>query len=231
MQELIATSELDYRSDTYKDAFSRVNAIVVEGEQEAYENYLSLAELLPDSKDDLVRLSKMEMRHKKGFMACAKNLEVTADMDFGKKLFAQLHQNFKDAEAEGKIVTCLLIQSLIIECFAIAAYHIFIPVADDFSKKITEGVVKDEYTHLNFGEEWLKAHFEESKAELEEANAQNLPIIWKMLNEVAEDAEVMAMPKDALIEDFMIQYGDALSNIGFTTRDIMRLSAYGLRAA
>ena len=72
MQELIATSELDYRSDTYKDAFSRVNAIVVEGEQEAYENYLSLAELLPDSKDDLVRLSKMEMRHKKGFMACAK---------------------------------------------------------------------------------------------------------------------------------------------------------------
>ncbi|MEL6462202.1 MAG: aldehyde oxygenase (deformylating) [Cyanobacteria bacterium J06641_2] len=231
MQELIAPSELDYRGETYKDAFSRINAIVVEGEQEAYENYLSLAELLPENKDDLVRLSKMEMRHKKGFQACAKNLEVTADMEFGKKLFAQLHQNFQDAAAEGKIVTCLLIQSLIIECFAIAAYHIFIPVADDFSKKITEGVVKDEYTHLNFGEEWLKAHFEESKAELEEANAQNLPIIWKMLNEVAEDAEVMAMPKDALVEDFMIQYGDALSNIGFTTRDIMRLSAYGLRAA
>ncbi|MCJ8281662.1 MAG: aldehyde oxygenase (deformylating) [Rivularia sp. ALOHA_DT_140] len=231
MQELIAPSELDYRGDTYKDAFSRINAIVVEGEQEAYENYLSLAQLLPDNKDDLVRLSKMEMRHKKGFQACAKNLEVTADMEFGKKLFAQLHQNFQDAAAEGKIVTCLLIQSLIIECFAISAYHIFIPVADDFSKKITEGVVKDEYTHLNFGEEWLKAHFEESKAELEEANAQNLPIIWKMLNQVEKDAEVMAMPKDALVEDFMIQYGEALSNIGFTTRDIMRLSAYGLRAA
>ena len=231
MQELIASSELDYRSETYKDAFSRINAIVVEGEQEAYDNYLSLGQLLPDKKDDLVRLSKMEMRHKKGFQACAKNLQVTADMDFAKEFFAQLHQNFQDAAAQDKVVTCLLIQSLIIECFAIAAYHIFIPVADDFSKKITEGVVKDEYTHLNFGEEWLKAHFEESKAELEEANAQNLPIIWKMLNEVAEDAEVMAMPKDALVEDFMIQYGDALSNIGFTTRDIMRLSAYGLRAA
>jgi len=231
MQELIAPSELDYRGDTYKDAFSRINAIVVEGEQEAYENYLSLAQLLPDNKDDLVRLSKMEMRHKKGFQACAKNLEVTADMEFGKKLFAQSHQNFQDAAAQDKVVTCLLIQSLIIECFAIAAYHIFIPVADDFSRKITEGVVKDEYTHLNFGEEWLKAHFEESKAELEEANAQNLPIIWKMLNQVEKDAEVMAMPKDALVEDFMIQYGEALSNIGFTTRDIMRLSAYGLRAA
>ncbi|MEB3217107.1 MAG: aldehyde oxygenase (deformylating) [Nostocales cyanobacterium 94392] len=230
MQELIAPSELDYRSETYKDAFSRINAIVVEGEQEAYDNYLSLAQLLPDKKDDLVRLSKMEMRHKKGFQACAKNLEVTADMEFAKKFFAQLHQNFQDAAAQEKVVTCLLIQSLIIECFAIAAYHIFIPVADDFSRKITEGVVQDEYTHLNFGEVWLKEHFEESKAELEQANAQNLPIIWRMLNEVEEDAENMAMGKDALVEDFMIQYGDALSNIGFTTRDIMRLSAYGLRA-
>ncbi|MGD1913572.1 MAG: aldehyde oxygenase (deformylating) [Rivularia sp. (in: cyanobacteria)] len=231
MQELMAPSELDYRSETYKDAFSRINAIVVEGEQEAYENYLSLAQLLPDQKDDLVRLSKMEMRHKKGFQACAKNLQVTADMEFGKELFAQLHQNFQDAAASGKVVTCLLIQSLIIECFAIAAYHIFIPVADGFSKKITEGVVQDEYTHLNFGEVWLKEHFEESKAELEEANEQNLPIIWRMLNEVEKDAEVMAMPKDALVEDFMIQYGEALGEIGFTTRDIMRLSAHGLKAA
>jgi fatty aldehyde decarbonylase len=36
-------------------------------------------------------------------------------------------------------------------------------------EKITEGVVKDEYMHLNFGEVWLKDHFEESKAELEAA--------------------------------------------------------------
>jgi fatty aldehyde decarbonylase len=52
-----------------------------------------------------------------------------------------------------------------------------------------------------------------------------------MLNEVTDDAKVLAMEKDALVEDFMIQYGEALSNIGFTTRDIMRLSAYGLATA
>jgi fatty aldehyde decarbonylase len=39
------------------------------------------------------------------------------------------------------------------------------------------------------------------------------------------------MDKESLVEDFMIQYGEALSNIGFTTRDIMRMSAYGLAAA
>ncbi|AFZ15201.1 fatty aldehyde decarbonylase [Crinalium epipsammum PCC 9333] len=224
-------ASIDFQSETYKDAYSRINAIVIEGEQEAYENYTKLAELLPESKDELIRLSKMEMRHKKGFEACGRNLQVTADLEFARNFFSRLHENFKVAAEAGEIVTCLLIQSLIIECFAIAAYNIYIPVADDFARKITEGVVKDEYTHLNFGEVWLKEHFEESKAELETANRQNLPIVWQMLNQVAKDAGVLAMEKDALVEDFMIAYGEALSNIGFTTRDIMRMSAYGLTAA
>ena len=231
MQQMTEQSEIDFQSEKYKDAYSRVNAIVIEGEQEAYDNYIQLGQMLPEHQEQLTRLSKMESRHKKGFEACGRNLQVVPDLQFAKDFFSELHGNFQKAAAEGKVVTCLLIQSLIIECFAIAAYNIYIPVADAFARKITEGVVKDEYSHLNFGEEWLKANFAESKAELEEANRQNLPIVWKMLNRVADDAQVLAMEKDALVEDFMIQYGEALSNIGFSTRDIMRLSAYGLIAA
>ncbi|MDZ8186913.1 MAG: aldehyde oxygenase (deformylating) [Nostoc sp. ChiSLP02] len=223
--------EIDFRSEKYKDAYSRINAIVIEGEQEAHENYLQLAKLLPESEQELIRLSKMESRHKKGFEACGRNLEVIPDLQFAKEFFSGLHQNFQTAAAQGKVVTCLLIQSLIIECFAIAAYNIYIPVADDFARKITESVVKDEYSHLNFGEVWLKENFAESKAELEEANRQNLPLVWKMLNQVADDARTLAMEKEALVEDFMIQYGEALSNIGFKTFEIMRLSAHGLKAA
>jgi fatty aldehyde decarbonylase len=231
MQELATVSEFDFESAAYKDAYSRINAIVIEGEQQAYENYIHLAELLPDDKDELASLSKMENRHKKGFQACGKNLNVTPDMDFAREYFAELHGNFQAAYKAGDVITCLLIQSLIIEAFAIAAYNIYIPVADPFARKITEGVVKDEYMHLNFGEEWLKAHFEESKAGLEAANRQNLPIVWKMLSQVEKDAAVLGMDKDALVEDFMISYGEALANIGFTTREIMRMSSHGLAAA
>jgi fatty aldehyde decarbonylase len=230
MQQLEVRPELDYQTETYKDAYSRINAIVIEGEQEAYDNYISLADLLPDLKDELIKLSRMENRHMKGFQSCGRNLSVTPDMVFAKDFFEALHGNFQVAFAEGKVVTCLLIQSLIIECFAIAAYNIYIPVADDFARKITEGVVKDEYLHLNFGEEWLKANFETVKAELETANRANLPLIWKMLNQVEDDAAVLGMEKEALVEDFMIQYGEALTNIGFTTRDVMRMSAQGLTA-
>ena len=232
MPELAVQLEtIDYASETYKDAYSRINAIVIEGEQEAHDNYIQMAEILTNDKEDLTRLAKMEDRHKKGFQACGRNLSVNPDMQYAQDFFAGLHGNFQKAFAEEKIVTCLLIQSLIIEAFAIAAYNIYIPVADNFARKITEGVVKDEYMHLNYGEEWLKANFETAKAELEEANRENLPIVWRMLNEVANDAKVLGMEKEALVEDFMISYGEALSNIGFTTRDIMRMSSYGLAHA
>ena len=228
MVQMATSLEFDFKSETYKDAYSRINAIVIEGEQEAHDNYITLSGSLPDSQDELVKLSRMELRHKKGFEACARNLSVTADMDFAREFFSELHANFQTASAAGNVVTCLLIQSLIIECFAIAAYNIYIPVADDFARKITEGVVKEEYMHLNFGEVWLQSNFEASKAELQTANRQNLPLIWKMLNNVSKDAKVLGMEKDALIEDFMIAYGEALSNIGFNTGEIMRMSAYGL---
>lgn len=231
MPTLEASAAIDFQSETYKDAYSRINAIVIEGELEAHGNYQQLAEHLDEHASELMKLARMENRHMKGFQSCGKNLSVTPDMPFAKEFFAQLHDNFQTALADGNIVTCLLIQSLIIETFAIAAYNIYIPVADDFARKITEGVVKDEYLHLNFGEEWLKANFETAKAELEAANRANLPLVWKMLNEVEADAAVLGMEKDALVEDFMITYGEALSNIGFSPRDVMRLSAQGLASA
>jgi fatty aldehyde decarbonylase len=230
MPQLEIAPELDFTSEVYKDAYSRINAIVIEGEEEAYSNYNRLAELMPNDAGELEKLAKMEFKHKKGFEACGKNLSVTPDLVFAKEFFSELHSNFQKAAAEGKIVTCLLIQSLIIECFAISAYNIYIPVADDFARKITEGVVKDEYMHLNYGEEWLKANFETAKEELEAANKQNLPLVWKMLNQVETDAKELGMEREALVEDFMIAYGEALANIGFSTRDIMRMSAYGLAA-
>jgi fatty aldehyde decarbonylase len=218
----------DFSTDTYKDAYSRINAIVIEGEQEAHDNYIAIGTLLPDQADELTRLARMELKHMKGFTACANNLGVIADMGFAKEFFSPLHGNFQTALSEGKVVTCLLIQALLIEAFAIAAYHIYIPVADPFARKITEGVVKDEYTHLNYGQEWLKANLEASRGELEQANRDNLPLVRKMLDQVAGDAAVLHMDKEDLIEDFLIAYQEALTEIGFTTREIAKMAAAAL---
>ncbi len=222
---------IEYRSEAYRDAYSRINAIVIEGEREACANYLAIAELLPDEAETLKRLSAMESRHLKGFQSCARNLEVTPDMAFAERYFSALDDNFQKASQSGDLVTCLVIQSLIIECFAIAAYNIYIPVADPFARRITENVVKDEYLHLNFGQQWLKANFESARTGIEAANAENLPIVWRMLNEVEADTVPLQMEKEAIVEDFLIAYGEALGDIGFTMRDVMKMSARGLASA
>lgn len=82
-------SELpDFTTAAYKDAYSRINAIVIEGEQEAHDNYMSLGTLLPDQAEELARLARMELKHMKGFTACANNLGVTADMPFAQEFFS-----------------------------------------------------------------------------------------------------------------------------------------------
>ena len=218
----------DFSSASYKDAYSRINAIVIEGEQEAHDNYISIGTLIPEQAEELSRLARMELKHMRGFTACANNLGVTADMPFAKEFFSPLHQNFQTALAEGKVVTCLLIQALLIEAFAIAAYHIYIPVADPFARKITEGVVKDEYTHLNYGQEWLKANLATAREELEQANRQNLPRVRKMLQQVAADASVLQMEQEDLMADFLSSYQEALVEVGFTNREIAKMAAAAL---
>ncbi len=221
----------DYQNADYKDAYSRINGLVIEGELQAVSNYERLAELLPQDAATLKKLAAMENRHRAGFVACGRNLAVEADMDFAKKFFQTLEDNFRVAADQGDIPTCLVIQSLIIECFAISAYNTYIPVADDFARKITEGVVKDEYLHLHYGETYLREHFSTDKATIEAANAQNLPVVWRMLNEVTDDAEVLGMAREEIVEDFLIAYGGALGEIGFTTREVLKLSAHGLRGS
>jgi fatty aldehyde decarbonylase len=224
----VAAALPDFTTAAYKDAYSRINAIVIEGEQEAHDNYLALGTLLPEQAEELARLARMEMKHKKGFTACGTNLGVVADMPFAHNFFSPLRNNFQEALQGGKVVTCLLIQAILIEAFAIAAYHIYIPVADPFARKITEGVVQDEYTHLNYGQEWLKANLEASRTELEEANRANLPLVRRMLEQVATDASVLHMEKEDLMADFMTSYQEVLTEIGFSSREIARLATAAL---
>ena len=59
-----------------------------------------------------------------------------------------------------------------------------------------------------------------------EANKVNLPLIKKMLDEVAEDASTLAMDKEELMEEFMIAYQDTLLEIGLDNREIAK-NGYG----
>ena len=54
-EELISDALPDFASESYKDAYSRINAIVIEGEEEAYANFFDIAKLLPEQADAVGR--------------------------------------------------------------------------------------------------------------------------------------------------------------------------------
>ena len=51
-----------------------------------------------------------------------------------------------------------------------------------------------------------------------------MPLIKSMLDQVAEDAEVLQMDKEELMEEFMIAYQDSLLEIGMDNREIARMA-------
>jgi fatty aldehyde decarbonylase len=229
---LAAAPALDYDSPAYKNAYRRLNGVVIEGEQEAYSNYLKLAEMLPQHRDELLDAARTERRHQLSFQSCGLNLGIQADRSWGAGVFAELHDCFATAAAQQQLVPCLLIQAFVVECLAIALYHSYLPVADDFSRNVTETVLQDEHGHLKLGQAWFQSHFEAVKADIQQANQTVLPIVWKLLANIGQDALQLGIDLESLEEEFTIQYGEALQDIGFSYQDVSRMSAmHGAMAA
>ena len=71
----------------YRDAYSRINALVIVGEGLADSHFRLLAGLLPEDRDDLMRLAAMEGRHARDFAGCGKELGIRPDLPLAQRLF------------------------------------------------------------------------------------------------------------------------------------------------
>lgn len=221
-----ADPRLDFSSDEYRTAYSRLNGLVIEGEQEAHRNYTRLAEMLPQHRDELLQAARMEHKHQRSFQSCCINLGVEANRSWAKAVFSPLNKYFAAASNREQVVPCLLIQSFGVECLAIALYNAYLPVADEFSRKVTETVIEDEQHHLQFGRTWFREHFAAVKVEIQAANHHILPIIQDLLKHIGQDAAHLGMDLESLEEEFTIQYGEALQDIGFSFKDILSMTAF-----
>ncbi len=215
----------DYDSTAYKVAYSRLNGVIIEGEQEAYRNYLRLAEMLPQHRDSLLVAARGERRHQRGFQSCGRQMGVKADRGWAEEVFAELHDRFTAAADRGQLVPCLLIQALVVECLAIATYNAYLPVADPFSRKVAETVIQDEYQHLNFGQAWFKAQFDTVKTDIQTASEAILPVARTILARMGQDAARLGIDLETLEEEFTIHYGEALEAIGFSFQEVAQMSA------
>lgn len=219
-------------SEAYRDAYSRINGMVIVGEGLADRHFRRLAALLPDDHDELLRLGAMEARHASDFVGCGRNLGVRPDSGLARRLLMPLHEQFMAAEQRGDLVSCLVIQCLLIECFAVAAYRLYLPVADPYAKPITAAVMADEAEHLNYGEAWLRPRCAEAAPAVAACVEQALPVALSMVQTLRHDLRVIGIDPAALIAEFVVGFQASLEAIGWPELEarllLTRLSARAL---
>lgn len=212
-----------FDSDAYRDAYRRINGMVVVGEGLADRHFRLLAALLPEDRERLLALGAMEARHARDFVGCGRNLGVRPDVGLGRRLLAPLHQQFMEAMARQDRVSCLVIQCLIIECFAVAAYRLYLPVADAGARPITRQVIRDEADHLNYGEQWLRCRFREVVDQVLHCSCQAVPVALAMLAELRPDLEMVGIDPLHLLADFAFGFQTSLQAIGCDPAQARRL--------
>ncbi|WP_286192819.1 MULTISPECIES: long-chain fatty aldehyde decarbonylase [unclassified Synechococcus] len=205
-------------SAAYCDAYSRINALVIVGEGLADSHFRLLAGLLPEDRDDLLRLAAMEGHHARDFSGCGRQLGIRPDLPLARRLFAPLHRLFREAVSSGDRVSALVIQCLIVESFAVAAYRCYQPVADPFAAPIIESVLTDEAEHLAYGGRWLAAWFPEVAAPIAACCERAVPIVMAMLQSVRDDLTAIGIDPPDLVGEFVGCFQAAIETVGFEPR-------------
>ncbi len=209
----------------YRDAYSRINALVIVGEGLADSHFRQLAGLLPEDRDDLMWLAAMEGRHARDFAGCGRELGIRPDLPLAQRLFAPLHRLFREAVRTGDRVSALVIQCLIVESFAVAAYRCYLPVADAYAAPILQMVLDDEAQHLAYGERWLAVRFPEVAAPIAACCERAVPIVLGMLNVVRADLTAIGIDPAELVGEFVGCFQAAIEMVGFEPRQARGLVA------
>ena len=214
-----------FKSSIYLDAYSRINGMVVVGEGLADRHFRLLARAIPEDQQELERLAAMEGRHASDFVGCGRNLGVKPDVGLARQLFAPLHALFLERDRAGDLAGCLVIQGLVVECFAVAAYRHYLPVADAYAAPITAAVIADEGEHLGYAERWLQERFAAVDVSVAAISRRALPITLSILQSLAADLQAIGMDPIELLASFSELFQQALETIGFEPPAARRILA------
>lgn len=213
----------DHNSGRYRDAYSRINALVVVGESLADRHFRLLARAIPEDRDLLLRLAAMEGRHARAFVECGRQFGVRPDLPLARRLFAPLAELFLSCDRAGDRAGCLVIQGLVVECFAVAAYQAYLPVADAGARPITAAVLAEEDEHLDYAEQWLAARLGTVEESLDRACRRALPITLAILSGLSADLRAIGIDPADLVAGFSARFQQALEAIGLEARQARRL--------
>ena len=114
--ETIASEKIGILSDIFSQAIT--------GELIGMSNFASLAETIDDpfEKMEAVEHANSERGHAEAFLSCAKKMELNVNINLGGTYWNGVRQNFLRHAEKKDFISCLIIQEVMLESFAISMY-------------------------------------------------------------------------------------------------------------
>jgi fatty aldehyde decarbonylase len=172
-----AVREAAARGEKYNHLISFIVSNAVAGELVATDNYSEMVPLVKDADTKLYLLHEAseEAGHAKTLMGLCKRLGLPVADRIIEPEYHAVRKAFSEAAAKGSLVTCIIMQDLMLETMAVVLYRTLAGMdeakTDGETTRVAKALFKDETEHLDWGSDKIAAALKENPEEVNEALA------------------------------------------------------------
>lgn len=230
----------------YRDMMSYIVSSAAAGEVVALENYAEILPLMKTLDDKLQMLSQAEeeSRHLRMLQGLGKNQGFVVVREQVEPEWRAVRSAFSEAVGRGDLISCLLIQEVMVETMAIVLYRVLSRPGsiDPATAKTCGAILRDEVEHLEGGIAMLKQLVAQSPEEalraLEWSHDRVMPELFsiatteceRLCGDLGVDCEALELASiEADLHDIRSDaadhYIENLDRIGFPTSRINEITA------
>lgn len=138
-------------TDKQRSVYADILSQAVTGELIGMANYAAMCQLFddPENQIDAVAHADNERGHAAAFRNTARDLGVTAIENLAAPYWHRVRIAFMDHVARRDIIACLVIQEVMLECFAVSMYHAVAAVAPEPIRSTFRDIGDEEEGHVD----------------------------------------------------------------------------------
>ncbi|MBV9987016.1 MAG: long-chain fatty aldehyde decarbonylase [Chitinophagaceae bacterium] len=172
MQTAIST---DQKTRDFWLAATDILSQAINGEIVGMSNFALLTGTIDDvhEKMECVEHANCERNHAMGFMEIATKFNLPVLINQDGRFWKKVKETFARWAAKKDFIGCILIQEVILECFAVSMYHdVGMALKDNEAGQLFLAIAKEEEEHIEHSIDLLRAELEKDAAGfLEKAEA------------------------------------------------------------
>jgi len=155
---MLTTTAAETFSAEQKAVITDILSQAINGELIGMSNFAALAGSIDDvhEKMEAVEHSNCERQHAEGFMALAKQFDMEPVINLEGYYWKSVRESFLKYAAQKDFYACIIIQEVMLECFAVSMYHDVGHALDNEIGEMFRAISLEEKEHIEHSIELLQ---------------------------------------------------------------------------